>query len=82
MSATAEPTGRATGATVQLNWKLFDERAEAAGARTETAKADIMGVTRETLWRYRRADFSPGLDIVLRTAKALDVTLDDLVVTS
>jgi transcriptional regulator with XRE-family HTH domain len=79
VSATEQANASATDATVRLNWALFDQRAEAVGARTETAKAALMGVTRETLWRYRQGTFVPGSDVLMRTSASLGVTIDSLV---
>jgi len=48
------------------------------GATSESAKARLVGADRKTLWRYRQGIVPPGLDIAMRWADRLGVTVDEL----
>jgi transcriptional regulator with XRE-family HTH domain len=58
---------------------IFDARAEEMGATTDAAKADLVGVDRATLWRWRKGYLTPSLDTVMAIAAKLDIPLSDLV---
>lgn len=81
LCVTAKETGT-TAATPakerRLDVALFDRLAEAAGARDDQAKAELIGVDRVTLWRYRRGKLQPGIEVAFRMADRLGVTVDQL----
>lgn len=68
---------RATDATpvVQMRFDLFDEHAERLGAATDAAKAELIGVDRITLWRYRTGRLTPSLDRAMTIAERLGCDL-------
>lgn len=77
MTATDINEPDATNATAR-RFDIFDGRAEAMGAITEGAKADLAGVDRVTLWRWRTGRLRPSLDTVMAIADVFDVPLADL----
>jgi DNA-binding XRE family transcriptional regulator len=62
----------------RFNAQLFDERCEALGATTESAKAALVEVDPATLWRVRKGEFNPRLAAALRFASTLGVTVEQL----
>lgn len=72
-----EPATNATGA--RLRFGIFDKRAEDMGATSEAAKAELIGVDRVTLWRWRKGHLTPSLDTAMTIAKRLDLPLGELV---
>ena len=75
---TATPPSCAT-ATPQINWAVFDRRCKELGIETEAAKAELLHVERTMLWRYRRGEFAPKFGSVIGAAKALELTVEELV---
>jgi transcriptional regulator with XRE-family HTH domain len=65
-------------ATPRLNTALFDQRSEAKGASSETEKAALVGIDPSTLWRFRRGEIGPRLEVARRMAERLEVTVDEL----
>lgn len=65
-------------AVVVFNEPHFNERCAAKGATSEAACAELAGVDRRTLSRWRAGEFIASLDAALVTAKRLDTTVDDL----
>ena len=63
---------------IRLNSDLFDRRAEALGATTEAEKAALVDLDPSTLWRFRRGQIGPRLEVARRMAERLEVTVDDL----
>jgi DNA-binding XRE family transcriptional regulator len=79
MQATTGNESRGISATpVRLRVKAFDRRAEQLGAESETAKAELLGTDRKTLWRYREAQIVPKLDLAMRWAKVLGLKVEEL----
>lgn len=80
MQAASQPSQRGTSATapIQLRVDVFDRRTEELGAKTETEKADMLDTDRKTLWRYRERKMTPKLDLAMRWAEQLDLTVEDL----
>jgi transcriptional regulator with XRE-family HTH domain len=58
---------------------VFDANAERLGATTDAAKAELIGVDRVTLWRYRTGRLTPSLDRAYAIARTLGITVDDLI---
>lgn len=71
---------RGTQATpsIHLRIETFDRRAEELGAATETAKAELVGTDRKTLWRYRERKIAPTLDVAMRWSERLGLTVEQL----
>lgn len=78
MTATEASADHATPATGARRFDTFDGRAEAMGVTSEGAKADLAGVDRVTLWRWRQGHQRPSLDTLTAIASRLDVSLTDL----
>jgi transcriptional regulator with XRE-family HTH domain len=57
---------------------LFDSRCEELGITSEIDKARLGGVDTSTLWRFRRGEMGPRLEVARRFARALAVSTDDL----
>lgn len=69
----------ATDATkTYFNATLFDERCAELGAINEDQRAALVGVDRTTLYRFRRGEMSPRLEVARRLARSIGVTTDDL----
>lgn|SRR6185369_15483773 len=71
----------ATDATLvaRLRLDVFDANAERLGAMSDQAKADLIGVDRATMWRYRTGKMTPTLDRALAIAEVLGVDLSELI---
>ena len=46
---------------------------------SDQAKADLIGVDRATMWRYRTGKMTPTLDRALAIAEVLGVDLSELI---
>lgn len=82
---TATPTARdgATVATpgVRLDFERIDRRLVELDKPTgDTALADLTGLDRSTVWRYRTDRLRPLLETAVQIADALGLKVDDLVV--
>lgn len=71
----SEPAMVAMG---RLNAELFDRRCEDLGATTEPQRAALLGVNASTLWRFRKGEIGPRLEVARRFAQILGVTVDEL----
>jgi DNA-binding XRE family transcriptional regulator len=58
---------------------VFDANAERLGALTDAAKADLIGVDRATMWRYRNGHLTPSLDRALSIANLFGLTVEELI---
>ena len=45
---------------------------------SQNALAEEVGITRRTLNRYEKSEFWPSVDVALRLARILDVTVQDI----
>lgn len=63
---------------VRLNTDLFDQRCQELDITSEIDKAKLGGVDTSTLWRFRKGEIGPRLEVARRFARALDVSTDDL----
>lgn len=73
--------GKSASAAIQpakFNARLFDERCEALEAMTEVDKAALIGVDYTTLYRFRKDEHRPRLDVALRIAEMLGVAVEQL----
>jgi hypothetical protein len=80
VSATDQQAPSATGATPRLDGSVFDERCRRilGDGATEQAKADLVGIDRVSLHRYRKGELNPRLEVARRFATRLDVEIDVL----
>jgi DNA-binding XRE family transcriptional regulator len=77
--ATASANDGATSATwPRLRVEVFDRRCEELGALTEAAKAELVDVDRVTLHRYRKGEMGARLEVAMRFAQRLDMTVEQL----
>ena len=58
---------------------VFDANAERLGATTDAAKAELIGVDRATIWRWRNGHLTPSLHRAMAIAELFDVKLSDLI---
>jgi DNA-binding XRE family transcriptional regulator len=63
---------------IRLRNELFDELTERLGATNDTARAQLVGVDRKTLWRIKQAKFTASLEVAVRMADRLGTTVDEL----
>jgi DNA-binding XRE family transcriptional regulator len=78
MPATPQPFSDAPVATPSIDFRVFDARCAELGATNETARAELAGVDRATLWRWRNEGQSPSLAKAGFIADQLGITLDQL----
>jgi transcriptional regulator with XRE-family HTH domain len=80
VSATDQHAIGATGATPRLDGDVFDERCRQilGDGVSEEAKAELVGISRVTLHRYRKGELRPRFETARRLANRLDVGIDVL----
>lgn len=78
MGETNSTEASATTATVRLRSDLFDERCRDLGAETEVARAALVEVSRVTLHRFRKGEMAPRLEVAMRFANRLNMTVEEL----
>lgn len=79
MAATDSAAPDATPATApRIDFDIFDAKCADLGATNDTARAEIAGVNRTTIWRWRKGQWSPNLAVASRIAQRLDITVDEL----
>lgn len=78
MVATDTEDRRGKDATVVLRTDVFDDLTRALGATTDAARARLFEVDRATIYRMRRHLHTPSMDVAMRMAERLDVTVEDL----
>lgn len=74
---TPQPATDATVARLRLD--VLDEKAEALGATSDAAKAELCGVDRVTFWRWRTGRLTPSLSRAMTIANRLGLELSDLI---
>lgn len=82
MTAPDSATSNATVATpgARLNFTAIHERMKEMGLTpTDIALADLTGLDRATLWRYRTDNLRPLLETAVRVADALGIPVQDIV---
>lgn len=82
MTAPRSATEGATAATpsARLSFTVIDERMKEMGlASTDIALAELTGLDRTTLWRYRTDNLRPLLETTVRIADALGLPVQDIV---
>jgi transcriptional regulator with XRE-family HTH domain len=72
----ATPTA-APSATPALNFQVIDARAAELGVTSEAALAELLGVERTTIWRWRKGR-GIALDTADQVAEALQLPLDSI----
>lgn len=80
MAATPTAQSRRSGDTFRVRWDAFDSLTEAKGATTTEQKAELAGVHRATLHRYRRGEVAPSLAFVMTAAARLNVSAEALII--
>lgn len=83
VTATDSGVNPATDATapstkVPIDFSVFDAKCAEQGAADESARAKLAGVSRVTLWRWRKGDQQPSLPVVSHVARTLGVSVDEL----
>ena len=58
---------------------VFDANAERLGATTDAEKAELIGVDRVTMWRWRNGHLTPSLNRAMAIADLFGVPLGDLI---
>lgn len=75
---TASDLGAVATTGVRLRNDVFDSRCEELGAFTESDKAAFVAVNQATLYRFRRQQLGPRLDVAMRFAERLGVKVEEL----
>lgn len=78
MVATDTDDRRGKDATVVLRTDVFDDLTSKLGATSDIARARLIGVDRTTIHRMRYRLHTPSMDVAMRMAERLDVTVEDL----
>lgn len=80
MTASTGPQPDAIDATASFNSELFDRRcAEILGAdATNDQRAELAGVDWTTIYRFKRGELGPRLEVARRIARRLRVSVDEL----
>lgn len=73
----AATTTAAPGATPALNFEVIDARAAELGVTSEAALAELLGVDRTTLWRWRKGR-GIAFDTADQVAAKLQLPLDSI----
>lgn len=76
MNATGS-TDSATGA--RLNVDRFDAECLLRDATSDASRAELVGVDRATVWRWRTGRQQPSLDTIAHLAATFAVSVDDLI---
>lgn len=73
----AATTPAASGATPALDFQVIDAKALDLGVTSEAALAELLGVDRTTLWRWRKGR-GIAFDTADQVAAALQLPLDSI----
>ena len=76
MHDTSAPHAGATSDTWRLRWDVVKERCARLGATTDPARAQLMGISRATLDRWRKGTHAPHLSRARRAADGLGLPSD------
>ena len=70
----------ATDATpvARLRLDVFDANTARLGATTDAARAELIGVDRATIWRWRNGHLTPSLDRAMTIANLLGLAMEEL----
>ncbi len=72
-------TAKTSNATpLRLNVSAFVAECARRGATSDSARAALIGVSRETVWHWRHGKQSPSLDAITRIARTFNVTVESL----
>lgn len=77
MSA-AQQSDTSAASPVRLRGEVFDELTSRKGATSDPERAQLVGISKATLSRWRGRKFTPSLEHALRVAEKLDTTVDEL----
>ena len=76
MSPATDATAPST--KVPIDFAVFDAKCAEQGAADESARARLTGVSRVTLWRWRKGLQQPSLPVVSQIAETFSVSVDEL----
>lgn len=68
----------APSSNVPFNFTVFDTKCAELGAVDESSRAKLLGVSRVTIWRWRKGDQQPSLLVTSHVARTLGVSVDEL----
>lgn len=73
-------SGRDTRAAspIRLRADVFDDLTKELGAESEPERAQLVGISKATLHRWRRRRFTPSLEQAMSVAERLGTTVDEL----
>lgn len=77
MPEASDTAERGIPATLVFDGEAFDRRCRELGATTETARAELAGVDRKTLWNYRKG-MPPSLPNALDFAARVGLAVTDI----
>jgi DNA-binding XRE family transcriptional regulator len=77
MSAAPERDTRAAS-PVRLRGDVFDELTAERGATSDPERAQLVGISKATLFRWRNRRFTPSLEQAMAVAAVLGTTVDEL----
>lgn len=67
------------GGDTLMNWDVIAAGCDHRGATTDEQRAELLGVDRRTIIRWRHGQTGARLSTAHRVARALGVSLDDLI---
>jgi transcriptional regulator with XRE-family HTH domain len=70
--------GTADATPLRLNVDVFVAECAARGALSDSARAALVGVSRETVWHWRHGKQSPSLDAITRIAQTFEISVESL----
>lgn len=76
MIPATDAAARALG--VAIDFKVFDAKCREQGAADESARAELVGVSRVTLWRWRKGKQQVSLPVASQIADRFGITVDQL----
>ncbi len=77
MSA-APPRDTSAASPIRLRSDIFDDLTGRLGAASDPERAQLVGISKATLWRWRTRRFTPSLEQALSVAERLGTTVDEL----
>lgn len=62
----------------RIDFAIFEAKCAEHGATTDVARAQVVGVNRTTIWRWRKGLCAPDLTVATEIAEQFGITLDEL----